>query len=129
MTTLLSLALFATISASTGSHTWVKDNEVHVRFYDLSKVYGPVKFYVSGTSYPTALCSGCPSGAEASYVVPSSMVYQSFPQGGKYMEVTFPCSAVGGMQSFYFTAVSLTSTDEMFLGTGVVPNEPARGKR
>ena len=129
MSTLLSIALFATISASTGSHSWVKDNQVHVRFYDLSQVYGPVKFYVSGSSYPTALCSNCPPGAPASYVVDPSSVYQSFPQGGKYMEVTFPCSAVGGMQEFYFTAVSVTSAEEKFLATGVVPNEPAKGKR
>jgi len=123
------MVVLATVSASTGSHSWVKDSQVHVRFYDLSKIVGPVKFYVSGTSYPTALCSNCPPGPEASFVVPPEMVYQTWPQGGKYLELTFPCSAVGGMEQFYYSAVSCTATDERYYGSGVVPNEPVRGKR
>ena len=129
MSTLFAMVMLATVSASTGSHSWVKDGQVHVRFYDLSKIVGPLKFYVSGNSYPTALCSNCPPGAPASYVVPPEQVNQSWPQGGKYLEVTFPCSCVGGMQEFYYTAVSCLATEDMYLGSGVVPNEPLRGKR
>ena len=128
MTSLLTLALLATVSASAPSHSFVKDEVVHVRFYDLTKIYGPLKFYVSANGYPAASCADCPTGTAASYVVPPEMVYQTWPQGGKYLEVTFPCSCVGDMHDFYFTAVTCLATEEKYLGSGLVPNAPARGK-
>lgn len=123
----LALTVLATAPASTSGDTYVKNDRIYVRFYDLTKIYGPLKFYVGGSYYPGAGCATCPSGTTAQYVVPPEMVYQTWPQGGKYLEVSFPCSCVGDMQAFCFTVVSVTATDEMFLATGDVPTIQAKG--
>jgi len=126
----LTITLLATVSATTASNSYVKDNQVHVRFYDLSKIYGPLKFYVSANNFPGAGCSTCPDGTTAEYVVPPDMVYQSWPQGGKYLEVRFPTSAVGNLQQFYYTAVTCLATEDRFLGTGAVPTSTTlKGRR
>ena len=125
----LTFALLATAPATTASTGFCKDGEIHIRFYDLSKIHGAVKVYVASTSYPGAGCNTCPSGGTAEYCVPPEMVYQTWPQGGKYLEVIFPASCVGGMESFCYTAVSCLATEERFIETGQVTELLAKGKR
>jgi hypothetical protein len=125
----LTITMLAAAPASTTGNTWVSGGRVYVRFYDLSKIYGPVKFYVGTNAYPGAGCQTCPSGTTAEYVVPPEMVYQTWPQGGKYLEVSFPCACVGNMEQFCFTAVSCLSDEERFLATGDVPTLLAKGGR
>src|SRR5216117_3657040 len=78
MISVLALAFLATSAPTTGYTSWVKNGEAHVRFYDLSRIYGPFKFYVSANGCPDAGCATCPSGSgiTADYVVPSDKVYQ-----------------------------------------------------
>ena len=118
----VTMAVLASVPASATGDSWVKDGQVYVRFYDLSKIYGPLKFYVSSTSCPAASgCAACPTGTNAEYVVAPEMVWQEWPQGGKYLEVHFPQASVGDMDQFGFTAVSVLANEERFLGTGFVP--------
>ena len=124
MITALLFTLLATTSAATPPRSWIKGDQVYVAFYDLTKIYGPLKFYVSDDAVPTATtCATCPEGTAPEWVVPSSLVYQSWPQGGRYLEARFPLSAVGNRDYFYFTAVSVVPYEERFLASGVVPND------
>ena len=121
----LALAVLATTSPTQGYSSAIKNNQITVRFYDLSKIYGPFKFYVNATATPQAApsCASCPSGgAEASYVVSPTSVVQKWASNGRYVDVTFPASAMGDLQYFYFTAVTCVPDAERYLGSGVVPS-------
>ena len=124
----LALAVLATTAPTTGTTptdgycSWIKDGEVHIRFYDLSKIHGPFKFYVSASGTPAAGCATCPSGTSPDYVVPPTAVFQKWPPGARFVETRFPLSLVGNLPFFYFTAVTVTAEQEIFLVAGAVPH-------
>jgi len=128
MISVLALAALATTAPTTGTtptdgyFSWIKDSEVHVRFYDLSKIHGPFKFYVSASGTPAAGCATCPSGTSPDYVVPPTAVFQKWPPGARFVETRFPLSLVGNLPFFYFTAVTVTAEQEIFLVAGAVPH-------
>jgi len=126
MISTLALAMLAITAPADGYSAWIEDGAVHVRFYDLSKIYGPFKFYVSANAAPAAGCATCPPGVTAEYVVPPEAVFQKYPQACRCAEASFPLSAVGDLQYFYFTAVTCTTDDDRFLSTGVVPHSSGR---
>ena len=124
----LALAVLATTAPTTGTtptdgyYSWIKDSEVHIRFYDLSKIHGPFKFYVSANGLPGAPCATCPSGVSPDFVVPPQSVFQKWPPGARFVETQFPLSLVGELPFFYFTAVTVTAEEEIFLVQGTVPH-------
>jgi hypothetical protein len=123
MISALALATLALTAPAEGYSSWIKDGEVHFRFYDLTKIYGPFKFYVSGNAVPLATCATCPTdGVTPEYVVPPEAVFQKYPQSCRCAEASFPVSAVGNMEYFYFTAVTVMTSDDRYLGAGVVPH-------
>ena len=115
----------ASAATRTNSYTaWIKDGQVHMRFYDLAHVYGPFHLYVSPNASPKATaCSDCPDvSTSADCEVLPGMIYQSWPFGGKCVEIRFPLSAVQDMQSFYFTAATCIPGAERYLTSGSVPH-------
>jgi len=129
MVAALALTLLVSTSSASGYSSFIKDGQVHIDFYDLTQIRGPFKFYVSANGTPAAGCSTCPDGVVADYVVSPASVYQTWPQGGHYAEASFPLDAVGGMQFFYFTAVTCVPGETVFLGTGTVPTVQPQGRR
>ena len=127
MISALALTILATAAPADGYSAWVKDGTVHVRFFDLTKIYGPFKFYVSGNAIPG--CATCPDGVTAEYVVPPEAVYQEYPQSCRCAEASFPLSAVGNLDYFYFAAVTCAPGNEPFLTTGSVPHYVGRRPR
>jgi len=127
MITALALAVLAVASPSDYS-SWIKAEEIHIRIYDLTTVYGPMKVYCSTSGIPDAGCETCPEGVDPEYTVPSSSITQTWPQGGKMLEISFPCSSVGNEEFLYFTAVSLVpsktvmgSIEERYCTSGQIP--------
>ncbi|TMQ47485.1 MAG: hypothetical protein E6K73_13600 [Candidatus Eisenbacteria bacterium] len=123
MISVLALAFLAASAPSTGYTSWVKNGEAHIRFYDLSKIHGPFKFYVSSSGCPDAGCPTCPSGSgtTADCVVTPDKVYQKWQPNRDYVETIFSLSEVHNMQYFYFTAVTCTADADMYLCGGEVP--------
>ena len=127
MISVLALAFLAASAPTTAPTSWVKNGEAHIRFYDLSQIHGPFKFYVSASGCPDAGCGTCPSGSgiTADCVVPPEKVYQKWQTANHYVEATFSLSDVHNMRYFYFTAVTVTATADMYLCKGEVPDSGA----
>jgi hypothetical protein len=129
MLSTIALMLLATTSGINGT-SYVQGQTIHIKFDDFQNIYGPFKFYVTGDGVAAAsACSDCPSGVTASYVVEPTSIYQQYMQGGKYVDVSFPITAVGGMETFNFTAVTCVVGGERFLATGSCPNSQLKGGR
>ena len=122
MISVLALAFLAASTPASGYTSWVKNGEAHVRFYDMSHIYGPFKFYVSANACPDAGCATCPTeGVTADCVVPPEKVFQKWQPADHYVEAIFPLSNVHNMQYFYFTAVTVTAAAEMYKCKGEMP--------
>jgi len=122
MISALALAVLASTSPVQGYNASIRGTEVTVRFYDLTKIYGPFKFYVSPISMPTATgCSTCPVGVQATNTVSSSSIRQEWAPNGRYVDAIFAVSDVGDMSKFYFTAVTCLPSEERYLESGIVP--------
>src|SRR5437762_12857595 len=97
---------------------WIHGDQAEFKFDDLAKIHGPFKFWVRADVVPGAGCADCPAGPEASYVVPPDQVEQRWPPGAKTVLASFPISAIGGLQHFYFMATTVTADREFYLDSG-----------
>ena len=118
----LALAVLASTSTQ-GYNASIRGDEVTIRVYDLTKIYGPFKFYVSPIAAPSAslTCTTCPPGVTATHVVMPISVTQKWGPNGRYVDAVFPLSAVAGMEIFYFTAVTVVPYEERYLTSGIAP--------
>lgn len=74
--------------------------------YDVSKVYGPFRFYVR-------------RNAVEQITVDSDQIRQDWGPNNRFVEASFPYTAIQNAQGFYWTAVTLVPREERYLDNGI----------